>query len=247
MDENLNWINRSSMSRFNKCENKILIQNDQYEIASKYIKSSAMVLCGPAFERNVDNAFKIACTPGSKVLFVEIIPKIYNHLLHCKRKFKAAGDQRMHKLQIVNGNVIAYEEFANLKKPYRFENIDLCQSMNTSYEILRYRLRKQSRIQYMTKCMIFTVSLRANRKNTADLLTTMHTLNDIIDVIGADIDVEKTINTLTKIHTYNNGKCNVSALVMETSFNRMGKIFLLKLYKYKDNGIDMLSGVILYR
>jgi len=243
----MSWTKRIPMSRFDKCQNKVFVHNDQYELAKQYIKSNVMSVPGPSFNRHMESAFEIASTPKSKVLFMEIVPKVYDRLQRYRRKMIAEGDTRADRLRIIKGNVACYEEFANIPQAYRFEDIDLCQSMDTAFEILRYRLRRQSRLYRWNKAMVITSSLRHCVKGAASLQRTLTLLNGIIDMIGAELDVSRTLSNIEKVFTSTNGNGNKSVFMLTPSFVKKGRIFKMRLYRYRDYGQGVFSCIFLYK
>ena len=187
--------NKSDLDRFDNCPTKRWLQDQMYTHLSFRMKSNIMVVGSPSLEEQITNGFKIASTPKAEICLVENDVRKFTEM---SRRFKILQSQlplydwprdwadRTHCLFT---DVAAYETAAELAKPVRFEDLDMCQTMASIQHLVRYRLALQSEISgysaRLRKCMLITSSLRH-----CDLETTLNILQRILkDVLGASASV----------------------------------------------------------
>lgn len=164
--------------------NKANIEKMMYRTAYEHgMISNVLTLVGTDFERHVRQAFDFIARPyqgvqKAKVTIVENDSNMngtYQHLLNERSKFPP-GHLFRRKVEIYNTDIM------NIRKPRRFEDIDLCASPKETWYVLKERLRQQARIRSRSnylKAYIFTWCERGfGRQNSFKFLREMCSILD---------------------------------------------------------------------
>ena len=223
-------MSKFNETRFDGAKNKIIVRNLQYGLVSKYIKSNAIIVCGPSVSRNICDGRKIARTPKSKIFLIEQSPTIFKIV---QRRFGKLSDKQKKNVYIIKGDVSNYETLINLKVPCRFEDLDLCIALNSIKYTILHRLSMQSKIsaqKNFNKCIMFTSCMRS-----AKITSIMHTLNYIVNFLGAEIDLKN----------FGNAEKRIMSLYAPLMIKK-GRLVDFRITTYKD-GASMMSCLLIYK
>ena len=214
---------------------KEFLENYTYTKIGKKMVSNVLTITGPAIDRHILNASKIANRSKCKIYFIEIESRIYKEM--CWRKKHSKLDTK--KVNIGHGNFIDYNKIFDLRYPCRFIDLDLCQTMGKCKHLICHSLQHQSMhindaYNDKYKCIMITSSYRCSTTEK-----TFSGLNYILKVIGAKIDIAQTKQRskkqiFKKVHKLN------------PVITKQGRLKMLDIFSYKD-GAPMMSFVILYK
>ena len=222
---------------------KEFLENYTYTRIGKKMVSNVLAITGPAIDRHITNASKIANRSKCKMYFIEIEPRIYK--IMCRRKENSELNTK--KVNIGLGNFVDYNRIFGLQYPCRFIDLDLCQTLEKTMFLIYHSLRHQSmhinnKYNNGYKCLMITASLRGDsRKNNKGNNTakTLLDLNILLNVIDARIDIKNTIQNKTR--SIFKGVNKLSPVIIN-----QGRLKTLDIFSYKD-GAPMMSFVILYK
>jgi hypothetical protein len=230
--------NRESTDYFDNRVAKEYLEGIIYDYVGERMISNTLQITGPALERHLKNANKIADDRCTKHC-IEIEPRIYREM---QKRFDNISRYTSHNTELALGNVVEYERIFNRDRPCRFEDIDLCESLKKSRFIIAHRLLVQSRsypgkYNNLNKCLIFTAALRP-----ISMEKTLEYARVILDVIDVKLAVKSTMSqgTISLPHGIKQWK----PALLQTG--RLLGPLSLRIYSYKDTH-PMMSCVILYK
>ena len=203
---------------------------------TKGMVGNVMQVTGPAIKRHLTNARKIASTSACKIYWVEIEHSVYNTM---QSRLRSLGRHAKKNVYIGQGDVTNYEHIFGRRLPCRFEDIDFCQSIQSTKYIVAHRMQIQSvdhTIGYKKKykCMLVTASIRP--------LGTPHyfkCINIALEIIGAEIDVGATMRNGAEKMAFGGQKWRVS-------MQKKGRLSDFMAFSYNDTS-NMISCMILYK
>ena len=235
---------RFGVGRFENenCKNKVFIESVLYESAKRYgVSGNALVISGPALDRHLGNAYKVA----DEVTVVELSPKEFYQIttIIAKNK-KYCSLVNRGKLMTRNMDV------GKVNQSYDFEDLDLTQHLKTTQGLYIKRLARQSTLHAGPKAMIMTFSMRCGRVSE-DQSYTITRINAILSVLDAKIngfngvlDGFPDCSTLENIAKCKDKKGYVYNL--EANFEAKGRVDNFVFLKYRDGG-PMTTCLVLYK
>jgi hypothetical protein len=215
---------------------KEFLEDYLYTKIGNIMKSHVLQITGPALKRHYDNAIKIAPDNRFKIYWIEKERDIYYKM---QQRYVEHGFNP-NKMKLVLGDVVDYEWAFKLNNSCRFEDLDFCGSLDSTKHIIAHRLLTQSTTQSgqranLTKCLMFTASLRPSGMNKA-----LVDIQMILKEIGALLAPISTLeNKATKIY---NGVFKWHPVLLQRG-NRLKHLWI---YSYKDTH-QMMTCVIIYK
>lgn len=160
------------LNRFDKvnCPAKNWLHNHIYNyLYIRKIISSAMIISGPAVSRHLEDAFKVASVKQAEVYLVEKFAHVYKEMVRRWNIIQKEAHPKwpkdwQKKVHLVHSDVRTYQDVIGKRYACRFEDLDLCQNMESIRYLVGDRIQEQTRIggpgRKKKKCMLITSSLR---------------------------------------------------------------------------------------
>ena len=220
-------------SHFDNKPVKAELESMIYSYVGTKMLSNVLQITGPALERHVINALKIAKTGRCKIHCVELAKNIFKEM---ESRYKQLPPVVQKRVRLHNCDVANYHLLEEFPLPCRFEDLDLCQTLASTKYLIAHRLKSQScyingQYNKLLKCMVITSTLRSQK-----LTSFLEDLNVVLSVIGAEIKYKehKTQPLVKKMR-----------MVLPTVI-KVGRIEEIGVVTYKDRA-PMVSAIITYR
>lgn len=191
-----------------------------------------MTVTGPNLKRHVMSGLPLLPKNG-RILIMELDPKVYEMIdaeLDFLRSHYRFSEKRV---VVVNANVSAYTDYTKTGYPYRIEDIDLCRTFGSIKGLIYYRLFTQANEcqpihKNKKKCMVITSCLRPYTK-----LQTLSDLNEVLSIIGADLDINSTLSNRVRIQK---GVYKYTPIFKKAKTGRIVNIEIHTYKEYKEDG-----------
>jgi len=236
--------------------NKVDIEDMLTKLAGEQMTSDALCVCGPNYKRHASNIINRITTTRNAVFAVAEIEEptrdiIAREMAECPvtatyRTTKFMRGHKRHGLQ--KGLPMIYGDVLDIKRSFRFEDLDLTASWGNTFNVFYERLKGQSNNtqQDRLKCMIFTVSERSG----GGPLYAVSRVNDLLELLDAELSG---FNRVVGGFATDNDECNSRdklsrrhKYVQHPNWIHRGRIEMFRAYKYSDSGNPMLTFMIMY-
>ena len=124
--------NKKPIDYFDHRPTKEYLEKLIYTEAGDKMISNVLQVTGPALNRHIKNALKIASGSSCKIHCIEIQRNMFNVMKRRLQKISVGKN----KVKLGLGDVTRYEDVFGLSYPCRFEDLDLCQSLRSSKFII---------------------------------------------------------------------------------------------------------------
>ncbi len=236
-------FNDKPVTYFDDRPAKEYLENSIYDYVGQRMLSNTLQVTGPAVARHLNNAKKIARHASCSRYIMEIDQRIFSAISKRVIAHKLSDpDINDRNVEVGLGNAVEYERILGLSKPCRFEDMDFCQSLDTSVYLIAHRLHTQARpwpgkYAELNKCLVFTSAIRPSNMEKS-----LEWLKIILHAIGAILSVKETLSHGTLDIGYSIKSWSPALL-------QTGRLLgpkSLKIYNYRDSH-PMMSCVILYK
>lgn len=236
--------------------NKVAIEIMFATLAGERMSCDALCVCGPNYKRHADNIIRRVATAQNAVFAVAEIEDttraiIQREMADCEvtRQYRRVPFTRAHSRHgLQKGLPMIYGDVLDIKRSFRFEDLDLTASWLNTFDVFYDRLKKQAmdERQNRLKCMICTVSQRKSGgpEHSVDRV------NDLMSLLGAKL---AGFNNIVGGFDTENKDCNsredVSKrykYVQQPNWLVLGRVQEFRAYKYSDSGNPMFTFMVMY-
>lgn len=249
---------RYEEDRFNdgNALNKVAIEDMFTNMAGEQMSSDALCVCGPNYRRHASNIINRITTTKNAVFAVAEIESSTRDIIEREMgecpvtaRYRTVRFMRGHsRFGLQKGLPMIYGNVLDIKRSFRFEDLDLTASWDNTFDVFYDRLKKQSeniRTDRL-KCMIFTVSERRG----GGPLYSIAKINGLLQLLNAELSG---FNNIAGGFSIDNKECNSRdassqhhKYVQHPNWLSRGRIAEFRAYKYSDSGNPMFTFMAMY-